>query len=200
MILQTPPCPSPIELSEADAPEVADLYGRCADYFMLQDGEEPTLADAHALFTDVPSGKEPRDQIVLGWRRGEGLDAVAAILRDYPDDGIWYLGFMLVDSGLRGRGLGRSIYAIIEKRAADRGATEIRLAVIEANGAGERFWRSLGFGEVRRVGPDRFKARLHRRIELARRIGSGFARDGSVAGRSAALQRQGGSPPDAEAS
>jgi GNAT superfamily N-acetyltransferase len=174
MVRQTPPCPSPIELSEAHAPEVASLYGRCADYFMLQDGVAPTLADAHALFTDVPPEKEVHDQIVLGWRCGEDLKAVASILPNYPCDGTWYLGFMIVDVDLRGRGLGRSIYAAIEQWAAQRGATEIRLAVLEANQAGACFWRSLGFREVRRVGPDRFKVRYHRRIELSRHIDGGL--------------------------
>ena len=170
MVLRMSSSPLPAELSEADAPEVASLYKRCADYFMLQDGAVPTLSDACGLFTDLPPGKAPRDQTVLGWRCGEDLDAIAAILRDYPCEGTWYLGFVMVDARLRGRGLGRSIYAAIEKWAAARGAREIRLAVLEANEAGERFWRSLGFGEVRRVGPDRFKLRLHRRIELGRRI------------------------------
>lgn len=170
MTLRTSQCSAPVELSEADAPEVAGLYSRCADYFELQDGEAPTLGDAVELFTDVPPGKAPRDQIVLGWKRGEELDAVAAILRDYPRDGIWYLGLMIVDPRLRNLGLGRSIYAAIEELAAARGAVEIRLAVLEANSAGERFWRSLGFAELRRVGPDRFKERLHRRVELGRRI------------------------------
>lgn len=175
MVLQRPPCFVPIELSEAHAPEVASLYGRCAEYFLVQDGVAPAFADAQALFTDVPPEKDARDQSVLGWRSAEGLDAVAAILRDYPRDGIWYLGFMILDADLRGRGLGRLMYSAIEEWAADRGATEIRLAVLEANQAGERFWRSLGFGEVRRVGPDTFKARCHRRIELSRRIHSGLA-------------------------
>jgi ribosomal protein S18 acetylase RimI-like enzyme len=157
-------------LSQADVPAVASLYARCADYFLLQDGEAPTVADARLLFTDLPPGKEARDQAVLGWKDGDGLYAVAAILSDYPGDGTWYLGFMLVDPARRGRGLGRSICAELEARAAARGAGEIRLAVLEANEAGERFWRSAGFSELRRVGPDRFKSRSHRRIELGRRI------------------------------
>src|SRR3546814_14508026 len=70
----------------------------------------------------------------------------------------------------RGRGVGRSIYSTVESWAAARGATEIRLAVLEANEAAERFWRSLGFIEYRRVGPDTFKMRSHRRIELSRRL------------------------------
>src|SRR3546814_10804994 len=95
-----------------------------------------------------------------------GLYAIAAILRDYPRDGTWYLGFMIVDAAQRGRGVGRSIYSTVESWVAARGATEIRLAVLEANEAAERFWRSLGFIEYRRVGPDTFKMRSHRRIEL----------------------------------
>lgn len=169
------PCLSPIELTGADAPDVASLYSRCADYFLLQDGAVPTLADAHELFTDVPPEKDARDQTVLGWKEADDLYAIAAILRDYPQDGAWYLGFMIVDAVQRGRGVGRSIYLKVEDWAAARGATEIRLAVLEANGAGERFWRSLGFSEVRRVGPDTFKMRRHRRIELSRHLNGGVA-------------------------
>jgi GNAT superfamily N-acetyltransferase len=163
----------PIELSAADAPAVARLFGRCADYFLLQDGVAPTLADAHDLFTDVPSGKDAQEQTVLGWRGDDGLCGIAAILRDYPQDGTWYLGLMIVDATQRSRGLGRSIYSAIENWATALGAREIRLAVLEANQRGERFWRSLGFGELRRLGPDTFKMRSHRRIELSRRIDEG---------------------------
>lgn len=166
---------SPIELTEADAADVADLYSRCIDYFLLQDGAGPTLADARELFTDVPPEKNVGDQTVLGWRGPDGLHAIVAILRDYPYKGTWYLGFMLVDPAQRGRGVGRLIYSTVEEWAAARGAIEIRLAVLEANVPGERFWRSLGFDEYRRVGPDAFKARSHHRIELNRRVAGAAA-------------------------
>lgn len=162
--------PPPIDLDPADAAEIAMLYARCADYFLLQDGEAPTPADALALFDDVPPGRRPSDQQVIGWRRAARLCALAAILPDYPRPGTWYLGLMLVDPALRGGGLGRALYAAIEARAAAGGADEIRLAVLECNAAGERFWRRLGFGEVRRVGPDRFKRREHVRIEMRRAL------------------------------
>jgi len=178
MVLQTPHA-SPNELSEADVLEVADLYDRCADYFLLQDGTASTLADAKELFTDVPPEKDADDQTVLGWRDDGGLYAIAAILRDYPREGTWYLGFMMVDAARRGQGLGRSIYGAIEEWATMRGAAEIRLAVLEANEAGERFWRSLGFGEVRRVGPDTFKVKSHRRIELSRHVNGRFIAGGN---------------------
>ncbi|MEG3170543.1 GNAT family N-acetyltransferase [Sphingomonas sp. LB3N6] len=158
----------PLILTKHDAGDVADLYARCADYFTLQDGEAATLADAIELFCDVPEEKSPADQTILGWRGENGLIAVTAILRDYPSDGVWYLGFMIVDAAARGRGIGRSIHDTIEQWAVDRGAQEIRLAVLEVNEAAERFWRSLGYRELRRVGPDTFKLRSHHRVELCR--------------------------------
>lgn len=178
MARRTPALSTPSKLSEADAAEVAQLYARCADYFLLQDGMAPTIADANELFTDVPPEKDASDQIVLGWRGNDGLYGIAAILRDYPRHGTWYLGFMIVDAAQRGRGVGRSIYAAIEDWAVARGAAEIRLAVLEANEEGERFWRSLGFDEHRRVGPDLFKVKSHRRIELSRRLIGSFVEGG----------------------
>ncbi|WP_327195783.1 GNAT family N-acetyltransferase [Novosphingobium capsulatum] len=164
-----------MELSEADTSDVASLFARCSDYFLLQDGVASNLDDAKELFTDVPPEKNVRDQTVLGWRDGDGLYAVAAILRDYPLHRTWYLGFMIVDASRRGSGIGRSIYAQIENWTAARGASEIRLAVLEVNEAGERFWRSRGFHELRRVGPDTFKMRSHRRVEFGRRVNSAEA-------------------------
>lgn len=175
MTLRLTSCPEPVELTAADTASIARLYARCSDYFLLQDGEAATLADARALFTDIPPGKDAHDQIVCGWAGRDGLYALAAVLRDYPHQGTWYLGFMIVDATRRGQGIGRSIYSTIEKRAAAGGAVEIRLAVLEANAAGERFWRSLGFTEVRQVGPDAFKTRSHHRIELKRRLDGGVA-------------------------
>lgn len=161
---------APIELSPADAAAIARLYDRCAGYFVMQDGVAPDRADVDDLFRDIPAEKQPGDHIVLGWPGNHGLAAVIALLRDYPHDGIWYLGLMLVDPALRGRGYGKSLYAMIEAGAAAGGAHEVRLAVLDVNEAGHRFWRSLGFQEHRRVGPDRFKTRVHHRTELRRRI------------------------------
>ncbi|WP_420138776.1 GNAT family N-acetyltransferase [Sphingomonas sp.] len=155
-------------LSSVDADDVAYLYDRCVDYFLLQDGEPPTLADAQALFTDLPAGKEAHDQSVFGWTLRKRLRAIIAILRDYPDDGVWYLGFMLIDPRQRGHGVGRSLYRKVEQWAVAQGAVEVRLAVLEQNEAATRFWHSLGFSTFRRVGPDRFKARDHHRTELRR--------------------------------
>ena len=146
------------------------MYARCADYFLLQDGEVADRSDAVQLFRDVPPDKKPEDLTVFGSTGDQGLDGVAAILRDYPSDGVWYLPFMVIDPACRERSLGRAFYTALERWAMERGAREFRLVVLEDNAGGERFWRSLGFDELRRVGPHEFKTKQHRRIELRRLV------------------------------
>jgi ribosomal protein S18 acetylase RimI-like enzyme len=54
-------------------------------------------------------------------------------------------------------------------------AQEIRLVVLETNEAAEKFWRSLGYRELRRVGPDTFKSLSHHRVELSRPLAGNLA-------------------------
>jgi ribosomal protein S18 acetylase RimI-like enzyme len=157
-------------LSRADAPAILDLYNRCSDYFLLQDGEPAAASDADELFDDVPPSKQPEDQHVLGYCSERRLDAVAALLTDHPDPGDWYVGLLLLDPHQRGRGLGRELYADIERWSADRGAKRMMLAVLKENAQAQRFWRSLGFEHVRTVQPATFKRKSHIRYELARRL------------------------------
>ena len=153
-------------LSEKDIDAVQDLYARCTDYFLLQDGVEPDRAEAADLFRDVPPGKTPEDLAVFGLAGDRGLDAVGALLRDYPLEGQFYLPFLVVAADQRSRGLERVFYTALYKWAVDHGAREIQLVVLEDNPSAERFWHARGFDEVRRVGPHTFKQRSHRRIEL----------------------------------
>jgi hypothetical protein len=73
---------APIKLTQADAADVADLYNRCSDYFLLQDGAAPTLDDARELFSDVPPEKSAHNQAVLD---GRGL---AAYMQSRPSSAI----------------------------------------------------------------------------------------------------------------
>src|SRR3546814_14863657 len=101
----------------------------CAFFFlMIPRTPSSTRTDTLLPYTTLfrSPEKSAHNQAVLGWKGPGGLYAIAAILRDYPRDGTWYLGFMIVDAAQRGRGVGRSIYSTVESWAAARGATEIR--------------------------------------------------------------------------
>src|SRR3546814_12939970 len=87
---------APIKLTQADAADDADLYNRCSDYFLLQDGAAPTLDDARELFSDVPPEKSAHHQAVLGWKWSGRLYSTAAIPRHYPRVGHRTLCFYIV--------------------------------------------------------------------------------------------------------
>ncbi len=79
----------------------------------------------------------------------DGLVAIADALRNYPHDGIWWLGLLLVAPGSRGHGLGRRLYAAFESWATAQGATELRLCVQAQNTRAHEFWQRLGFVALR---------------------------------------------------
>lgn len=157
-------------LGAADAPAIHDLYRRCDDYFLLQDGGIASAAEAETLFTDVPSTMSADDQVVVGWCQEQELYALACILMGYPKPGDWYLSFLLLDPGFRRRGIGHEIYVGLERWASVNGACRMLLAVLAGNEPALRFWQRQGFEELRVTGPTTYKRKEHVVIEFARSL------------------------------
>lgn len=135
---------SPILTEEAD--ELQRLFERCDEYFELQEGA-PAAPDAAAHdLADLPPGKLASDKYALGLRNPAGeLVGYVDLVRDYPGEGVWWLGLLLLAPELRNRGLGARIFDALADRAAREGARSIRLGVLEQNEAAARFWRRRGF-------------------------------------------------------
>lgn len=132
-------------LSEIDCPGIESLYRECADYWTLVTGRVASKADATSLLTDRPPMLALSNKLVLGLREGRRLVAIVDALRDYPGEGIWWLGLLLITPELRGGGLGRRMYAALESWSATQGASEFRLCVQAQNTRAHKFWQSLGF-------------------------------------------------------
>jgi RimJ/RimL family protein N-acetyltransferase len=135
-----------------DAAALQDLLERCADYFRLVDGREPTPGAADELLRVRPPGTDPGDKIVLGLGE-ERLDGVVDLVRGWPEPGTWLIGLLLLDPALRGRGAGADVVAALDRMAATGGAERLRAAVVHANTRALRFWRAQGFREVPPRGP-----------------------------------------------
>ena len=73
------------------------------------------------------------------------LAGVVDLVRDFPENGVWMLGLMLLAPGERGNGLGRAAHAELVQWAKALGAKSVRIGVIEENRDGARFWDSLGY-------------------------------------------------------
>lgn len=80
----------------------------------------------------------------------------------YPFPGEFYVEFLIVDSKLRGNGIGRVLMDRMEKKARAAGASRLTLDVTTKNTAGQRFYSRYGMVQV----PDWPRSSLGRRAVL----------------------------------
>lgn len=134
-----------------DTQRLQQLLERCSDFYLLHEGW-PTPADAAAYeLTCVPPGKEVSDVFVLGMADGAGsLVAMAQLLRDYPSPRDWWVGTLVVDPQLRGRGIGAELFRHTVAFIEEQGGRSIGLAVALWNERALKFWESAGFRDTGR--------------------------------------------------
>jgi GNAT superfamily N-acetyltransferase len=145
VIFKTPGYKAAI-LGNEDVAVLQDLLLKASDYNLLVTGKPPSPNAARELLADFPPGKTLDDKLALGiFEDGEVLVGVMDIVRDYPESGVWWIGLLLLDPAKRGHGLGEALYHSFERWAAQTGAVEIGLGVVEKNVLAVRFWKRLGF-------------------------------------------------------
>jgi ribosomal protein S18 acetylase RimI-like enzyme len=138
-------------LDDRDAALLQDLHERCSDYHELEEGIPTRAGAAEHLLTGLPPGKTPVDKHVLGIHAPQGgLVGVLDLIHDYPGEGEWWIGLLMLDPSARAAGLGTRLFRALERAIAAAGGTAIGLGVLEHNTRAERFWRGLGFTEMRR--------------------------------------------------
>jgi ribosomal protein S18 acetylase RimI-like enzyme len=147
-------------LQTGDLPALQDLLESCEDYFELVNGMPASPSEAAHLLSDRPPGKDLEAKLGLGVSLpARKMIAVLDIVKDYPGDGDWWLGLLLIDPGYRGCGLGKSLYTTYQNWACANGARNMLLGVLEANRRAYHFWRSLGFEALEKRPPAQFGAR-----------------------------------------
>jgi GNAT superfamily N-acetyltransferase len=129
-----------------DAARLQRLLERCSDYYELHEGcATPPDAGEYEL-TAIPPVSAPDDLHVLALEDDHGvLHAVAQLVRNYPEQGVWWLSLLVVAPELRGRGIGPQLLQHALDAAAAAGATAMRLAVSSANPRAHSFWQRAGF-------------------------------------------------------
>ncbi len=132
-----------------DVGNLQKLFEDSKDYTKLIEGRLPQPNDAKDLLEALPSGKELKDKFVLGIYESDKLVGVIDLIKDYPEENIWFIGLFLLSPEYRGRGLGNKIYLKLKDDLMNLEKVKaVRISVAEENTKAINFWRKLGFVDL----------------------------------------------------
>lgn len=136
--------------SKEDAAALFGLFEQARAYSLLVEGKLPTIEDAIEDLSALPPGKQLQDKFYGGYWKDGALVGCMDLIRGYPEPDIAYLGLLLFGNSHQGHGYGVVAMAHINQLARSWGCTRLRLAVIDKNIRGLRFWQRQGFVELYR--------------------------------------------------
>lgn len=140
-----------VRLTPEDAPQVQSLYERCNDYHLAHEGISTRASAGEEELTTLPPGRSMDDKFSFGiYAPGPELIGYLELFRNYPADGEWWIGLLMLDPKMRRRGLGSQIFRAASVWAAGNAAQAIQLGVLESDPAATSFWYRQGFEFVRR--------------------------------------------------
>lgn len=133
-------------LHPPDLPALQALFERATDYFEIATGAPPAKDEAGRAFVAGPPAKAVDDKCTVGIFHPDGsLAGVLDALVDWPEDGTWTLGMLLLEPGSRGAGLGSDVLSAFEAWGRSRGAGRIRTAVVAHHPRGIGFLEARGY-------------------------------------------------------
>lgn len=138
-----------------DTDDIHSLFSNCNDYFVIEQGVPATAEDAKNLLEALPPKRTYDDKYVIGfYKEKTELVALVDIVRDFPEDGTWMLGLLLIDPSQRRTGLGNDIHEALTELVRGEDGVKIRVGVIENNHVGMKFWKAQSYTLVKTVEMD----------------------------------------------
>ncbi len=136
-------------LTPPDLRDLQALFERATDYFELATGKPPARDEAPRAFVAGPTTKQVTDKRVIGIiARGGGLVGVLDAIVDWPSDGEWTMGMLLLDPAHRGLGVGSAVLSSYEAWAAQHDVHRLRTAVVSRHQRGIDFLTRSGYSPV----------------------------------------------------
>ena len=136
-------------VTDAGVDAVLALLQSDPAYFDLE-RRQPTSQSLRDDIALLPPRCVPEQKRYLALWKDGAPQAVLDLVEGYPRERTLYVGFFFLSPALRRQGTGREIMDAVLQSAGDAGMDSARLACLLNNSAGHAFWRSLGFGDLRR--------------------------------------------------
>lgn len=119
------------------------------DFFLLCEGA-PGSAES-LLIACPPSKNQKEDKLVLGIYEQKKMIGLIDIIRDYPEDQIWTIGYFLIHPEKRNQGIGYRFLGDLENIVKNCGVCKLRCVVQQQNPRALDFWQKSGFVTVKKT-------------------------------------------------
>lgn len=140
---------------EQDQARVLDLCLRATDYIELETGKQPDAKYVQKTLTEAPPQLTSDDVFAVGFARPDRtLAGFVTYLRHFYERNEWYIGLLILDPAERSKGLGGTAAQYVFDHAKSEAGSKIRIAVLQSNPRGRKFWESHGFKHERAVPAD----------------------------------------------
>lgn len=138
-------------LDERDIPLLQAFLEANPEYYLRVEGQPPGPGEAREIMFDVPPPEVAWSaKGVIGViDAGGSILALAEVLSDLPEPGVWHIGLFILATARHGSGDARTILAWLEGWVRAHGAAWLRLGVVIGNRPAERFWERSGFLQTR---------------------------------------------------
>lgn len=153
-------------LADEDKAALSAAFARDREYFDEINGRDIPLDE---ICSHVPAGRALKDKHTFVLERDGQIAGMIDMVQDYPEAGVWYLGFLYVVEGFRG-GLGREALHGLYAWTKAQGGHAIRLGVVEPNLKARHLYATEGFAFEAVRDADPGLNRMRRTLVLSRRL------------------------------
>lgn len=153
--VQLPRSPIPtlrtVELRSERVPLLQRFFDENPQYFLAVNGEPAGPGEAHEeIHGELPPGWRFTRKWLVGYVDDSGsLAATGNVVSDLLAEGVWHIGLFILATARHGTGEAQVLHDGLQSWARAGGARWLRLGVVRGNERAERFWKGLGYVEVR---------------------------------------------------
>ncbi|MBR7088552.1 MAG: GNAT family N-acetyltransferase, partial [Mogibacterium sp.] len=133
------------KITEADISPVYRLAKSNAKYYEYMK-TVPTRESLTEIISELPEGASGNSKHFVGFYNADDvLIAVMDLITGYPESDDAFIGWLMVDGNMQGRGVGSSIFADVRAAMKAAGYDYLSLGCIENNEEAMTFWQKQGF-------------------------------------------------------
>ena len=110
----------------------------------------PTKESLRGDLYVLPPNKTMADKFFVGFYDKNALVAICDIIKGYPNENTIFIGLLMLDYALQGKGVGTQIVKELFDYFKEQGFKSIELSYIKGNPQSKAFWHKNGFVETGR--------------------------------------------------